>query len=132
MAEKFAARLRAGIKRAAFWFFWPAVMVVVYGQLWVAPEDDMPDLGWDKALHFTAYFGLALLATLAWERRMRPLWLFLGVAAMGGVMELIQLLVGRDGEWGDVAANTLGAGLGTGLALLMLKAARLVDARRGD
>ncbi len=130
MAEKFAAQLRAGIKRAAFWLFWPAVVVVVYGQLWPNPEEDLPDLGWDKLLHFTAYFGLTLLATLAWGRRVSPLKLLLVVIASSGIMEILQLGVGRDAEWGDMLANTLGALLGAGLAMLLLHLARLVDARR--
>ncbi len=131
MAEKFAAQWRAGIKRAAFWLFWPAVAVVVYGQLWPNPQDNLPDLGWDKLLHFTAYFGLTLLATMAWGRRVSPLLLLLALIASGGVMEMLQLFVGRDAEWGDMLANTLGACLGAGIAMLLLHLARLVDARRG-
>jgi VanZ family protein len=132
MAEKFAAQLRAGIKRAAFWLFWPALVVVAYGQLWPNPQEGLPDLGWDKLLHFTAYFGLALLATLAWGRRVSPLTLLLVLIASGGIMEMLQLAVGRDAEWGDMLANTLGACIGAGLAALLLHLARLVDARRGQ
>lgn len=130
MAEKFAPQLRAFLKRAAFWLLWPALAVVMYGQL--EPAEELPDLGWDKLLHFTAYFGLALLATLAWGRRVQVFMICILVVVLGGVMELLQLLVGRDAEWGDLVANTLGAGLGTGLAALMLWLARLVDARRGN
>ena len=132
MAEKFAPRLRALIKRAAFWLFWPAIAIVIYGQLAPNPEEELPDLGWDKLLHFSAYFGLSLLAGLAWGRRMQMLLIFLAAVAMGGVMEMLQLLVGRAAEWGDMLANTLGAGAGAGLAALLLRLARLVDARRAD
>jgi len=132
MAEKFAAPWRAGIKRGALWLFWPAVAVVAYGQLWPNPQDNLPDLGWDKLLHFTAYFGIALLAMLAWGRKVSSLKLLLAVIASGGVMEILQLAVGRDAEWGDMLANTLGACLGVGLAVLLLHLARLVDAWRGQ
>lgn len=132
MAEKFAATIRRATRRAAFWLFWPAIMVVVYGQLRPNPQDDLPDLGWDKILHFTAYFGLSLLATLAWGRRVPVLLLFFLVVGMGGLMEILQHLVGRDAEWGDMLANTLGAMLGAGLAAAALHLAKLVDARRGN
>ncbi len=132
MAQKFAPHVRASIKQAAFWLLWPALAVVMYGQLAPNPEEELPDLGWDKLLHFTAYFGLALLAALAWGRRIQIILIFASVVTMSAIMELLQLLVGRDAEWGDLLANTLGAGLGAGLAALLLHLARLVDARRGD
>jgi len=130
MAEKFAARLRTDIKRAAFWLFWPAIAVVVWGQL--RPVSELPNLGWDKLLHFTAYFGLALLATLAWGRRLQIPLLLTGVVVLSGIMEILQLLVGRSADWADMVANTLGACMGAGLAALLLHLARLVDARRGQ
>jgi hypothetical protein len=42
------------------------------------------------------------------------------------------MVTGRDAEWSDMLANTLGAAAGTLLALLLLRAARLVDRRRAD
>lgn len=132
MAEKFAARLRIVTRRVASWLFWPVMLVVMYGQLTPNPQDNLPDLGWDKLLHFSAYLGLSFLATLAWGRRVHPWKIFAVIVAFSGVMELLQFLVGRDAEWGDLVANTLGAALGAGLAALALRAARLVDRRRGD
>ena len=41
-------------------------------------------------------------------------------------------IVGRDAEWADMGANTLGAVTGLGLGFLLLQAARLVDAKRAD
>jgi hypothetical protein len=48
----------------------------------------------------------------------------LGVAALGGGLEIIQTLVGRDGEWGDFFANDLGALLGLALAAAYLAVPR--------
>jgi VanZ family protein len=130
-AEKWAARWRSFIKSAAWWFFWPAVAVIAWGELRAVPDEDgLPY--WDKLLHFTAYFGLAWLATLAWGRRVHALVIVAVVAMLGGLLEILQGLVGRDAEWGDMLANLLGALAGGGIALLLLAIAKLVDARRGD
>ena len=74
--------------------------------------------------------GLALLGTLGWAHRQRPLLVTFAVLALGGILELLQMLVGRDAEWGDMLANALGDACGTGLALGLLALARLVDRRR--
>lgn len=128
--EKWAARWRAFIKTAAWWFFWPAVAVIVWGEL--KPDAGAEGIIWDKVLHFTAYFGLAWLATLGWGRRIRPLLILAVILALGGTLEILQAMVGRDAEWGDMLANTLGGFAGMGLAVLMFQLARVVDARRGD
>ena len=130
MSDKVAPELRAFIKRAAFWLLWPAIAVIAWGEL--APQRDLPPINlWDKAEHFTAYFGLALMGVLGWSGR-RVLLIFLAVIALGGTLEMLQAVVGRDAEWGDMLANTLGATAGTLLALGLLKAARLVDRKRPD
>ena len=132
MAEKFVPRLRYGIKRAAFWLLWPAIAVIVWGELTPRPPQEISELlGWDKAQHFTAYFGLALMAVLGWSGR-RAFLLFLAVIALGGSLEILQAFVGRDAKWGDMLANTLGAIAGMLLALGLLAAARLVDRKRAE
>jgi VanZ family protein len=131
--QKFAAFWRARIKRASFWLFWPVVAVVAWGELAGPAQEEFPTfLLWDKAQHFTAYFGLALLATLGWGRRIRAGAILGAVLLLGGVLEILQAYVGRDAQWADMAANTIGAITGLGLGFLMLRAARLVDAQRGD
>jgi VanZ family protein len=130
MSEKFAPHLRAFIKRAAFWLLWPAIAVIAWGEL--APAPELPEVNlWDKAEHFTAYFGLALMGVLGWSGRLTPV-IFIAVVALGGALEILQAFVGRDAEWGDMLANTLGAITGTLLALLLLSLARLVDRKRAD
>jgi VanZ family protein len=132
MSDKFAPRLRHLIKRAAFWCLWPAIAVIAWGELTSHPPPEVSELlAWDKAQHFIAYFGLALMGVLGWAGR-RAWMVFLAVLALGGTLELLQAVVGRDAEWDDMLANTLGAGVGTGVALLLLWAARLVDRGHGD
>ena len=100
--------------------FWPAVIVVIWGELTPHPPKLAGPWLWDKLDHFTAYFGLALLATLGWGLRRSLVWVFLGVVALGGCLEIIQSLVGRDGTWGDFFANDLGALLGLAAAAAYL------------
>jgi len=113
------------MRRAGAWLFVPALAVVAWGELTPHPPHLADEIfGWDKAEHFTAYFGLALLASLGWGLRRSLIWIFLGVLAIGGGLEILQTLVGRDGEWGDMLANTLGAIAGTLLAIGYLRVPR--------
>ena len=75
---------------------------------------------WDKAEHFIAYFGLTLLASLAWGLRRSLVWVFAAMMALGGALEIIQSFVGRDAEWGDFFANDLGAAGRAGVAVVYL------------
>jgi VanZ family protein len=132
MTDKFAPRLRQTIKRAAFWCLWPGIAVVAWGELTPHPPEEITRyFFWDKEEHFVAYFGLALMGVLGWSGR-RAVPIFLGALVLGGGLELLQAVVGRDAEWGDMLANTLGAATGTLLALLLLWLARLVDRSRDD
>ncbi len=95
------------LRRVAAWLFWPAFMLVLWGEL--KPGHDAEIHVWDKALHFTAYFGLAAIATVALRTRRSVLWALAALIAAGGVLEIVQGLVGRDSDIYDEAANTLGA-----------------------
>jgi len=112
----FLEKLQPWVRLAARWLFWPAVLVVCWGELTPNPPD-ISASQWDKVQHFTAYFGLALLATLAWAQRGRLPRILLGVIALGGALEILQGFVGRDAAWLDQLANTVGALLGMGWAL---------------
>src|SRR5215469_7438610 len=105
------------VRRAGAWLFWPALAVVAWGELTPHPPK-LADLLWDKAEHFIAYFGLTLLASLAWGLRWSLAWVFVGMVALGGVLEILQYFVGRDAEWGDFLANDLGALAGLGVAVV--------------
>ncbi|MEO8302123.1 MAG: VanZ family protein [Rhizomicrobium sp.] len=116
------------VRRAGAWLFWPALAVVVWGELTPHPPELAGPLMWDKLDHFIAYFGLSLLSTLAWGLRRSLIWLFAGLVALGGGMEILQDLLGRDAEWGDFLANDLGILTGLGVAIAYLAAPRrLVD-----
>ena len=45
------------------WLFWPGVVLIVWGELTPNPPNLGGIFGWDKLEHFTAYFGLAGMAT---------------------------------------------------------------------
>ena len=123
---------------SAIWLFWPAVAVVAWGEL--SPNGGSVFHVWDKALHFTAYFGLAGIAFVAlWASRARSwnavLWPALGLVLLGGALEIIQGYVGRDMSFWDEVANTLGVGAGdlAGWAFVALIAPRrLVEAGPPD
>ena len=121
------------VRRAGAWLFWPALGVVAWGELTPDPPALPGPWMWDKAQHFTAYFGLCLLASLGWGLRRSLVLVFFAVAGIGGVLEIVQTMVGRDGEWGDFFANSLGALLGLGAALVYLAIPRkLVEPPRPD
>jgi VanZ family protein len=121
------------LRRAGAWLFWPAAILVAWGELTPSPPQLEGLFLWDKLDHFTAYFGLALLATLGWGLRPSLFWVFLGVLAMGAGLEGLQALVGRDAEWGDLLANSLGAVTGLMLAAVYLAVPRrLVDGAARD
>jgi VanZ family protein len=68
----------------------------------------------DKALHFSAYLGLALLVGVNWTLRGRFGWrqraiALVAVAAFGVLDELTQIPVGRDASIYDWLADCLGA-----------------------
>jgi len=112
------------VRRAGKILFWPALAVVIWGELTPHPPRLEGPLMWDKLDHFIAYFGLSMLSTLAWGLRRSLAGLFLGLVALGGGLEILQSLVGRDGEWGDFIANDLGILLGLAVAAAYLAAPR--------
>jgi len=118
------------------WLVAPAVLFVVWGELThVNLAADLEVDLWDKALHFTAYFGLALMATIAVRARRRAIWYALGLVALGGALEVVQGMTGRDADIWDEAANTLGVLSGALLAwagIAVLRARKLVEDRYED
>ena len=121
-------RFAAFLSRLALWLFWPALVLIVWGQLTPHPPDILPGVS-DKVLHFTAYFGLAALAAFALGTERAVLIAVLSLIVLGGALEILQSLTGRDAEWLDEAANSLGAVLGALAALGLL---RLVGRERSD
>ena len=93
---------------AALYLFWPAVALIAWGELTPHPPT-FTAMFWDKSLHFTAYFGLASMATVVLGVQRRTLWAILGLIALGGVLEILQGFTGRDPDIFDELANTIGA-----------------------
>lgn len=106
-------------RRLDAWLIAPALGIVIYGELGHASLIAVLEFDiWDKALHFSAYFGLCVMTTIAVRADRRALWWALGLIALGGALEIVQGMTGRDADIWDEAANTLGvlAGLGVGWA----------------
>lgn len=77
---------------------------------------DMPG-GSDKALHFIAFFALAIPLAIV-----RPRWsavMFVLFSAFGAAIEIIQPYVGRSRELADLIADMAGIGCGIALGLLL-------------
>jgi hypothetical protein len=113
------------------WLIAPALAVVIWGELGHSRliaflEFDI----WDKALHFTAYFGLCLMTTIAVRADRRALWWAFGLVLLGGTLEIVQGMTGRDADIFDELANTLGVLTGLALAwsaITLLKARKIID-----
>jgi VanZ family protein len=95
--------------------FYPALFLVIWGELGSAPEppffDWLGDLK-DKGMHFTAYFGLAAMAAMGLRRRQPVIYAALGLILLGGALEVLQGYTGRDMSAYDELANTVGVILG--------------------
>jgi len=79
--------------------------------LWLSlvPTKDLPKITfWDKAEHALAYLVLTGLGLILFPRR--PISLIGGVLGLGVAIELLQAVMdlGRQGDWRDVIANSLG------------------------
>ena len=103
----------------ALYLFWPAFVLVAWGELTPNPPD-FTALVWDKLLHFIAYFGLAGMATVALDARRPAVWAVLSLICLGGLLEVLQGLTGRDPDVFDQVANTIGAVLGGGCGWLLM------------
>jgi len=99
--------------------YWLTLVTATHWPLKIPPPGQ-PILGKDKVLHFSAYAGLAflfgLVATL--RRRQAPTAALALVAALCAVLagladEVTQPLTGRDFEWWDWLADSLGAAAGS-------------------
>jgi len=118
------------------WLVVPAILFVTWSELThINLAKDLEIDIWDKALHFTAYFGLALMTTIAVRARRRAIWYALGLIALGGGLEILQGVTGRDADIWDEVANTLGVVSGAGVAwagITLLRARKLVEDRDAD
>jgi VanZ family protein len=119
------------IRFLSCWLFWPSVALIGWGELTPHPPQFGGPFGWDKVDHFTAYFGLASMATMVIGLRPRLAWAILGIILFGGALEILQGLTGRDPDILDFVANSIGAFTGLGAAGMLLRLP-LVGARATD
>lgn len=120
-------RLLSAIHRLAVILFWPAVAVVVWGEL--SKNQDataLEGLFWDKSLHFTAYFGLSGMVCLALKEPRRVFVAAISLILFAGALEILQGYTGRDADIYDEVANTLGVVTGSllGYAVIWLLASK--------
>ena len=106
------------LQNLSLWLFWPGVMLIAWGELTPHPPDLSSVIAWDKAQHFTAYFGLAAMATMVVGLNRRLGLAILGVILLGGALEILQGYTGRDPDIFDFAANSIGALCGTAIGTL--------------
>jgi VanZ family protein len=105
------------------WLWWVIGYVLIAWTINDSLEAHPPEFGHtsDKVLHFTGYF---LLTTwFAGVARTSWYWLVgLGLAALGGCMEILQGLMhnGRTADWMDMLANSCGILAGLLIAWLGL------------
>jgi VanZ family protein len=103
------------------------VTMLVVGYLALTPHPPpAADLGWDKLNHFSAFGTLTLLGRLGYPASRRGLvGVMLAMFAFGGGIELVQSQVpGRDAEWADLLADSIGIAGGAVLATGVLWMAR--------
>jgi VanZ family protein len=110
---------------------WAFIALVVYGSLQAPDGPDIPFLVSDKLVHFGAYWLMTIWFAGVLHRRRYP-WLALGLLALGGGIELLQgaMGFGRDADWRDMVANTLGVFTALGVAYAGLGSWMVVIERR--
>jgi len=102
--------------------FWPALFLVIWGEL--SPMPVIEGAANDKVLHFVAYFGLAAMAGAGLKARLSAIKAVVALIVIGGLLEILQGLVGRDMSVFDELANAAGAIAGGGLARLVVEPLR--------
>jgi VanZ family protein len=97
-------RLPLALRLGAYGF---AVAVLLY--LCLAPSNDLPQEHlWDKAEHSIAWFVLAAIGLVFWPGRPGRIAAF--SLAVGALVEVLQWAMpfGRDGDWHDLVADSVG------------------------
>ena len=90
------------------WQLLAAGAVCAFGMLGPYRGLEQSIVPWDKAAHFIAFYGLTLLLFSGFPDRRRFDLVVLAIFA-GAATEVLQSLVGRDGELGDLLADAAGA-----------------------
>lgn len=122
--------LRPELRFRRLWFLVGLALAAFVLVLCLLPSKDLPAIHlWDKLEHALAYVALAFWFGNVVVRR-DYFWLGLALVAFGGLIELLQAHVGRDAEWMDLLADTVGVAVGLLLAMTPLGGwARWIEAR---
>ncbi|MCI3134066.1 VanZ family protein [Phenylobacterium aquaticum] len=102
-----------------------AAAVGVLFWLTLSPTDELPKVTlWDKAEHALAWFVLTALGLVLSPRRPRAIAVF--ALFLGVLVEVLQAIlpVGRDADWHDAVADSVGVFAALGLYALGLRLAR--------
>ena len=87
------------------------------GYFTLTPSPDYILTSSDKLDHLVGFAVLLLPAALLYRHALY--WLLPCAIAFGGIIEIIQPYVNRNGEWGDFWADAIGALLGVSIGLLL-------------
>ena len=102
---------------------WLIISLITLGGITVLsliPLNELPETpGSDKTHHIVAYAILAYPTSLKRPEGWKNILIFFAI--YGGVIELIQPLVNRHGEWVDLIANTTGLMVGCLIAILTIQ-----------
>lgn len=85
-------------------------LLILYGTLSPPGAVEAPLPLNDKQWHVLAFAALVL--PLGWVRAEWVIWIVTVALLFGGMIELVQPLVGRMAEWGDFIANGIGCLIG--------------------
>jgi VanZ family protein len=96
------------------------LLLVVITILSLTPVvQEVPITGIDKVLHLLAYCALTFPISLSYSPRYRFIFWF--SCLWGGIIEIIQPIVGRQADTIDALVNTIGVFFGIVLASILLK-----------
>lgn len=100
------------------WVLLSGLLLAAITTLSLTPLSALPEVsGSDKTHHLFAYASLMLPAAL--RRPKSLLFIALFFIAWSGLIEMLQPLVNRYGEWTDFLANAIGVAMGILLAKLV-------------
>ena len=114
--------IQPDIRYRGLWLLIGIAMVITISLACLLPGKDLPEVHiWDKAEHMIAFGSLAFWFGSIVIRRDLP-WVAIGVIAFGGLIEVLQgtMGLGRDADWHDLLADSVGVALGLALVVTPL------------
>lgn len=105
------------LRRAVF-FFSTTVLLVIIAILTLGPVTALNTIpGNDKIHHLTGFAALLVPCAFLYGRALY--YILPGSILFGGMIELLQPYVNRNGEWADFGADAIGAMLGSAIGLAL-------------